>query len=857
MFIRLVYRMKDESDAQVDTVGFPGMDDDGGWDSLTKILRRYLVFVTEKARPRAHGDSVLSYTTLMQYRQDLCFWALQQFKDRGKEGPSYATVCNSLTTTMRMLTIKYDIRTRRKTKDKTYLGLPELQQLIDMDMSDTPCIELAECHHLAWLVGRVTACRPGALGPPRAGRTYANVSGASSADELPWLTFSDITITRHNEEGRFYVKLRLRNLKCNPFEQAEKGGTLQKTVTFHINSPQEKVNLMLSVPHRILSLALRRGALRDYDTMEDLLSGNLHTIAFKPEVLSMPVLVAGKPRGLSVDYSAALTSDSMTEYLKTRGERLGYHSGISFYSIRRRAGTDIARIAGVEASRAIMCHEPDTRTLERFYLNAMPTTDVAAMGMNETTSAKSMDRMVLDSSELALTALPAARVAEIYGEVLNAAFRTVISKDETWLNLKREKDRKNRERVVRKQVLHCLMEQAHAEQQRSLSIQDRDDRKKAIVHRAFRFNDVLVRAVRIRDMAESTGATMDTVDEGVDFGADFAEPDPGLDPEPDVEDDTTADGDVTALDEDQGACPDYVEIMQEIPYKHAVRATMEQMANAGLSDTEKQSSKQLEPCPVCTTDDTIDQEAKDKLWTKHKLDRHLKSKVHSQLALFLRCLERDCTQEYGYRCPYCREIINGLEDPDNTGQSIRRYSRTCDVVKHVRSSSGLTIQGEPWSTIELAQLHETSKERFGWYSRDFEGDADHKEQQRQSRASAQQRVLFMANPQLAYSDDQVLSAPLDVPGRGDVVYGSWSDYATHEHVLNQRVLVETVHTAGQGQYATRDARLVPGGSIVVREFEMTDFDDAIRKASGVKRVALPGTPGGMIGQGGRIQDSFK
>lgn len=134
--------------------------------------------------------------------------------------------------------------------------------------------------------------------------------------------------------------------------------------------------------------------------MDKLLSGNLHTIAFKPEFLFIPVLVVGKLCGLDVDYSTSLTSDSMSKYIKIRGEKARYHSGISFYSIRRRASTDIARIAGVNASKAIICHEPNTRTLERFYLNAIPTTDVAAMAMNETISAKSMDRMELDSSDL-------------------------------------------------------------------------------------------------------------------------------------------------------------------------------------------------------------------------------------------------------------------------------------------------------------------------------------------------------------------------------------------------------------------------------------------------------------------------
>lgn len=66
---------------------------------------------------------------------------------------------------IQLLAKKYGVDDRG-TRPKSYLGIPELCQLLDVDMQSTPCIEYAESHHLAWLISRVTACHPSALGPP-------------------------------------------------------------------------------------------------------------------------------------------------------------------------------------------------------------------------------------------------------------------------------------------------------------------------------------------------------------------------------------------------------------------------------------------------------------------------------------------------------------------------------------------------------------------------------------------------------------------------------------------------------------------------------------------------------------------
>lgn len=98
--------------------------------------------------------------------------------------------------------------------DKPYIGPAEILQLIDLDTRLTPCIELAECHHLAWCIARCCALRPGSFGQ-QAHKVDPNV-------ELPFLAFRDLRITRGSTKGDFTVRLVIRNLKTNTLMDAER-----------------------------------------------------------------------------------------------------------------------------------------------------------------------------------------------------------------------------------------------------------------------------------------------------------------------------------------------------------------------------------------------------------------------------------------------------------------------------------------------------------------------------------------------------------------------------------------------------------------------------------------------------------
>lgn len=164
--------MKEENanptDVEVELAAFPPKHAQNGFQRLLKLFQTFLSVFVRTARPRSWQDGVICYSALMSYRKSLIFWAKRQYKLRSPHGhiPTHSELHKALTDTIRMLSKTHKVNSRGK-RSKTYLGLPELQQLMDMDMRDTLCIGLAECHELAWVISRVTACRPGALGSPK------------------------------------------------------------------------------------------------------------------------------------------------------------------------------------------------------------------------------------------------------------------------------------------------------------------------------------------------------------------------------------------------------------------------------------------------------------------------------------------------------------------------------------------------------------------------------------------------------------------------------------------------------------------------------------------------------------------
>lgn len=131
------------------------------------------------------------------------------------------------------------------------MGIEELRHIIDKDSRQSKSIEYAEQHYLAWLLGRYGALRPGSLGKP----SEVSINPDAGPQYLIW---RDLVITRGRALGEFDVRVLIRNIKTDrPDPEADAA----KSLNFLIKSPQEQSNLALSVPHRILAIALCRDIL--------------------------------------------------------------------------------------------------------------------------------------------------------------------------------------------------------------------------------------------------------------------------------------------------------------------------------------------------------------------------------------------------------------------------------------------------------------------------------------------------------------------------------------------------------------------------------------------------------------------
>lgn len=104
--------------------------------------------------------------------------------------------------------------------------------LLDFDILNTPDMHMAyaECHHLAWCLGRICAVRPGTIG----------LSRGDKAEGLNYLTWRDVTITR-GPDHRFIARVVFRSLKTNnvPAEKFNQKSTQHMTVECQILSPKK------------------------------------------------------------------------------------------------------------------------------------------------------------------------------------------------------------------------------------------------------------------------------------------------------------------------------------------------------------------------------------------------------------------------------------------------------------------------------------------------------------------------------------------------------------------------------------------------------------------------------------------
>lgn len=577
----------------------------------------FITYAFKQAAPRSRAADTIQVRTLCQYRDSLLFWGSWHYKKRGVAFPA-ARMFNEMVQSMRYVASVHGSPMLRQ--EKPWLGLAELRQLLDHEAITNRCIELSEEHQLLWCIGRVTALRPGSLCP--SGR-YART------EPLKWRS---LVFTRGDEPGQWHCRLTLDHIdiKRKQDRVTAPDEVSNQPVVLNLTSPEPQ-NLVFSPAHRLLVIALRRRLLKNIATLDDLFNSPFHEIRVAQEYLDDTVFLAGTPKGTALDYKRPMTATAMTEYLRRRGNQLGYTMGLTWYAIRRRAATDMARRIGLSATRIFLGHTPDSQTLERYYLNVTETLDASGVLTDQRIEPGGhSSKQSSTFAPLALGKLDEVAVQRTRGQALSQLTRRLIladpegPEDETPLGLK------NYRRRVRQFASQQLIQQEKEFQRGVMTHEAMKERKAGL--EASKFADEVLQRALDAMQSRPTGQWPSTGDEastetsledpndeegmlfigGADDGAQFERAEEDLEKtlsdnlDKDVEFDEDGALTLTIDSEVDGEDPRSKKL-QELPYENLARSAMQLLLDNSMSKYENWSQKD-KTCPVCKDDDTVSPE---------------------------------------------------------------------------------------------------------------------------------------------------------------------------------------------------------------------------------------------------------
>ncbi|RKK86501.1 hypothetical protein BFJ71_g13743 [Fusarium oxysporum] len=607
---------------------------------------------------------------------------------------------------------------------------------------------------LAWCIGRICAVRPGSLA--RSDNKPAN------SPQKPFLIWKDIELSRDEQHGKFSARLHFRNLKTN-YEDPEKsrGKTVQaSTLTCIIKSPQNTENMVFSVPHRLLTMAVRRGILDGIETLDQLFSSEAKYISIKPEFLDKPVFLAASPRGLKVT-EEPMRATALTKYVSLRGQKIGYSQDLTFYSFRRRAATDLTRKIGGDAARSLMNHDPDFRTLEKYYLSLEDTLDISGLALDEVDgdTGGHTEEMLKSGHDLAIHVLTDERARKIHGPALNALMSQMMLGGENYPALASAKELRNYKRVVRRAAIKALLAQEVQDQRHEMSQTDYNERVRRLERS--RLGELVLKKAR-RNLAAP-----EPIDEGE---SPSDEPPTAVDettglfihdveelPEQDMDDqiNNTGGHGVIHRELDEGE----PEANEDIPYIEAAKAFMQLILSNTMSEY-RNLRKNGVPCPQCQDDDTISQELKNKRYydVTHLYD-HERSKLHLPKQKWVRRVTQafEASGEKRITCPYCKQL-----GKDSSFFHVKA------LVRHITYGS-------------FGAEHDRLKRADGWYDDGWEKHPESKSKIFRKNQERQRQVK-MAALNIRYSQYEPAPAPVPHPTRAGVVFAPGSRQITRAGV---------------------------------------------------------------------------
>ncbi|KAK3490488.1 uncharacterized protein B0T23DRAFT_443464 [Neurospora hispaniola] len=215
--------------------------------------------------------------------------------------------------------------------------------------------------------------------------------------------------------------------------------------------------------------ALRPGSI-GWSGMHD---NDRRNIIIKERYLGDPVLLQSKAKGDEIVSDKSVSAHSLTLYLKDRGMKLGFLETITFYSLRRRSANEFAghKRVGIKSARALLNHDPETRTLERYYIDPIRTPDVSAIALGEE---ENQDRMATREAELALNVLRRGNdeARAVFGPLLNATMNEFTEQDESYPQQPNPAELRNHKRRIRWAAVHSLFNEAPRRQVEDMKVDD-------------------------------------------------------------------------------------------------------------------------------------------------------------------------------------------------------------------------------------------------------------------------------------------------------------------------------------------------------------------------------------------------
>lgn len=483
----------------------------------------------------------------------------------------------------------------------------------------------------------------------------------------------------------------------------------------------------MSAPHRLLTIAIRRGALDGIQTIDELFTRRNRFITIKKEFLDKPVFVAGTHHGLDVDLDKPMASEAFTDYLQLCAENVGITKSITFHSLRCDTAEELLEKVRPEQVKEMRAHDPNSTIPEGS--SAGDRTEL----LNLTAIALGEDQARHDYFNYFRDMLSATKLSDgnyrMLLRILNELFEQLRNTDDEYPHNGDSASKQNRDRVLQRAAFQSLKKDLREKLMQELTVEG--IRMSDLQSMSNEFNRRIISQAKASVGPQNSNSDLMEEDSLGTLGVEG-------DPSTGGSERNTVGQFQERIDHDEGAqiLPDEVpigDILDQMDYATVARYAMEIWLSAG-TETSSWGRKQakLTPCPSCQADETVDDETKSKNYEASNLKRHLDGDFHSRFEQFSRRAQIVARDEGlpGVRCEICVAVAP-------PGTVIPVYASVATLARHITDSELTKMQaierGNAWwaneevidpSTVgQLFLAHDALKRSSGWYDEDFQVDS--------------------------------------------------------------------------------------------------------------------------------------